>query len=77
MSTANVALSTSRDILLDAESEDAERVKRELISRRPKQLMKPTSEGTGLIGDNGASTPKSSKEEEEQKACRKEREILE
>ena len=52
MSTPDMALSTSRDMLLDAENEDAERVKSELGSGGAQQLKKAPSDGTALVGDD-------------------------
>ena len=50
MSTANVSLVTARDMLLDYENGDADRVAQQLGSRPPK--TQPTDNpGAGLVGD--------------------------
>ena len=52
MSTAGITLSSCRDMLLDAENRDAERVKRELGTATTLK-EEPQREGTGLLGDGG------------------------
>ena len=51
MSTPSVTLRTCRDMLLDAENRDAERVKRELGTANNPPVREPV-EGTGLVGES-------------------------
>ena len=53
MTTSGITLSSCRDMLLDAENRDAERVKRELGTANTTR-EDPLKEGTGLLGDGGS-----------------------
>ena len=53
MTTSGITLPSCRDMLLDAENRDAERVKRELGTANTAR-EDPLKEGTGLVGEGGS-----------------------
>ena len=72
MTTPSVSLPACRDMLLDAENRDAERVKRELgSSTSGSRTETPPGEGTGLLGDGDDKNRRRKKKKKKRKATEK------
>ena len=69
MTTSGITLSSCRDMLLDVENRDTERVKRELgtANAARKDSLK---EGTGLIGEGGSDGRRSDKKKKKKKSAK-------